>query len=126
MGYPADQFEFVPGKSAFGTLNEAIAVTVLYYAIILGGREWMRNRPAYKLNTLFKIHNFILTVISGSLLVLFAEQLIPTIQEGGLYNAICGTGGWTKPLIVLYYVSQDQLIILFACMYAVLNLRNTA
>jgi len=108
MGYPAEQFDFVPGKSPIGTLNETVGVIVLYYAVILGGREWMRNRPAYKLNTLFKMHNFILTVISGSLLILFAEQLIPTLRQGGLYNAICGSGGWTRPLIILYYVSNPS------------------
>lgn len=107
MGYPAEQFDFVPGKSPFGTLNETVAVIVLYYAIVLGGREWMRNRPAYKLDFLFKAHNFILTAISGSLLVLFAQQLIPNIRNDGLYNAICGTGGWTRPLVVLYYVSWE-------------------
>lgn len=104
MGYPADQFDFVPGKSPLSTLRGTVAVIVLYYAIILGGREWMRDRPAYKLNTLFKIHNFLLTAISGSLLVLFAEQMIPTIWNGGLFNAVCGTGGWTRPLVVLYFV----------------------
>ena len=65
----------------------------------------MRNRQPYKLNGLFMAHNFILTVISGALLVLFAEQLIPTLWKHGLYENICGESGWTQPLLVLYYVS---------------------
>lgn len=77
----------------------------LYIVVIFGGREFMRNRPAYKLNGLFMAHNFCLTAISGVLLVLFAEQLIPTLWRHGLYENICGALGWTPPLVVLYYVS---------------------
>jgi fatty acid elongase 3 len=46
-----------------------------------------------------------LTAVSGALLVLFAEQLIPTLWRHGLYENICGASGWTQPLTVLYYVS---------------------
>lgn len=66
----------------------------------------MRDRPAFKLNFFFKIHNFYLTAISGILLLLFLEQLIPTITRNGVYYAICHyNGGWTQQLVVLYYVS---------------------
>jgi fatty acid elongase 3 len=54
-------------------------------------------------------HNFVLTAISGALLVLFAEQLIPTLWRHGLYENICGASGWTQPLVVLYYVSLSTL-----------------
>ncbi len=77
---------------------------VLYVAVIFGGRELMRNQKPFQLNGLFMAHNFLLTVISGALLVLFAEQLIPTLWKGGLYENICGDSGWTQQLVVLYYV----------------------
>jgi len=65
----------------------------------------MRNRPAFKLNALFMIHNFYLTAISGTLLALFVEQLIPTLYKHGIFYAICDVkGGWTPPLVILYYV----------------------
>lgn len=83
---------------------------VVYLAVIFGGREYMKNREALKLNTLFKIHNFMLTAISGALLVLFAEQLLPTLWRHGLYENICGADGWTQPLVVLYYVSSNFLL----------------
>lgn len=105
MGYPADKFKFVPGKTPMSTLTETVAMIALYIVVIFGGREFMRNRPAYKLNGLFMAHNFCLTAISGVLLVLFAEQLIPTLWRHGLYENICGALGWTPPLVVLYYVS---------------------
>ena len=106
MGYPAEEFKFVEGKTPMSTLSETITMIVVYLIVVFGGREIMKNREPYKLNTLFKIHNFMLTAVSGALLVLFAEQLIPTLWRKGLYDNICGASGWTQPLVVLYYVSK--------------------
>jgi hypothetical protein len=105
-GHAAEDFRFVRGETAMSTFNETAAVIVSYYIIILGGRELMRSRPAVKLNTLFMLHNLILTLISGALLALFVEQLLPTVWRHGVFYAICDhQGGWTKPLVTLYYVS---------------------
>jgi fatty acid elongase 3 len=87
------------------TFKETGIFIVLYYAIIFAGRELMRNREPLKLKTLFLIHNLYLTVISAILLVLFIEQLLPTVVRRGIFHAICDAdGGWTQPLVVLYYV----------------------
>ena len=105
-GYPAEDFRFVAGKTPMSTLKETSIFIVIYYAIIFGGREYMRNREPFKLKTLFLIHNFYLTAISGILLVLFLEQIIPTVVRRGIFFAICDKeGGWTQPMVVLYYVS---------------------
>ncbi|KAG4024936.1 hypothetical protein MFRU_077g00030 [Monilinia fructicola] len=105
VGYPAEEFKFIPGETPMATLREAVSMVVLYYAVIFGGQAWMKNRPAYKLNGLFMAHNFMLTVLSGTLLVLFAQQLIPSIWKHGLFDNICGASGWTKPLVTLYYLN---------------------
>lgn len=104
IGSSPDKFKFTPGVTPFSTLRETVAMIALYLVVIFGGREFMRNRPAYKLNGLFMLHNFCLTAISGALLVLFAEQLIPSLWKNGLYENICGADGWTPPLVILYYV----------------------
>lgn len=105
VGYPAEDFRFVPGETPMSTLKETGIFIVVYYAIIFGGRELMRHRQPFKLQTLFLIHNFYLTLISGLLLALFIEQLLPIIARGGVFHAICDVkGGWTQPLVVLYYV----------------------
>jgi fatty acid elongase 3 len=110
VGYPASEFKFVEGVTPMSTFKETAIALVAYYIIIFGGRELMKNRPAFKLNTLFMIHNFYLTAISATLLALFIEQLLPTLYRHGLFFTICDhQGGWTQPLIVLYYVS-DLLI----------------
>lgn len=110
FGYHADEFDFVPGKTPFSTLPVVVTTIVLYVVVIFGGREFMRNREPLKLNTLFKIHNLFLTLVSGSLLVLFIEQLAPTLWKHGLYENICGADGWTNPLVTLYYVSLTEYL----------------
>lgn len=108
MGYHADKLDITPGATPMLTLKETAAVLVSYYIIVLGGREFMRSRPAFKLNDLFLIHNFYLTAISGALLVLFLEQLVPTLWKTGVFETICGDGGWTGPLVTLYYVCRPS------------------
>lgn len=105
VGYPAEDFRFIPGTTPMSTLKETGLFVILYYTIIFGGREIMRNREPFKMRSLFLIHNFYLTAISGILLVLFIEQLLGTVVRRGIFYAICDTsGGWTQPLVVLYYV----------------------
>lgn len=71
----------------------------------------MRSRPAFRFDALFKLHNFGLTILSGALLVLFLEQLIPTLLSKGVYHAVCNrAGGWTQPLVVLYYVRTAPVV----------------
>ena len=113
MGYPAKDFSFTPGGTPLSTLKESSTFIILYYAVIFGGREWMRDRKPFKLQPVFLVHNLFLTLVSGGLLVLFIEQLLPTVVRRGIFYAICdANGGWTKPLVLLYYVRQHvQLII---------------
>jgi fatty acid elongase 3 len=105
-GYAPQDFRFEQGTTAFSTFGVTAGTLILYYIVIFGGREFMRNRPAYSLNGLFKIHNFYLTAISGVLLLLFLEQLIPELTRNGVFHAICDhSGGWTDKMVILYYVS---------------------
>ncbi|RDW78497.1 elongation of fatty acids protein [Coleophoma crateriformis] len=106
MGYHPQDFGFEPRVTPMSTLKESGIAIVVYYIIIFGGRELMKNRPAFQMNGLFKIHNFYLTAISFSLLVLFVEQLVPTVVNKGIFFAICDAkGGWTPPLVILYYLN---------------------
>ena len=105
FGYSPTDFKFVPGKTAMSTLPETAAMLIGYYVLIFGGREVMKKRQPFTLNGLFMAHNLGLTIISLILLVLFIEQLLPTIVRNGVFFAICRyEGGWTKELVMLYYV----------------------
>lgn len=110
MGYSPQNFDFKPRVTPMSTLKESGIAILTYYIIILGGRELMRNRAPFKLNALFMIHNFYLTAISGTLLALFIEQLVPTLYKHGLFYTICEKeGGWTNELVILYYVCFGQV-----------------
>jgi len=88
------------------TTKETALMIVAYYVIIFGGRELMRNRQPFKLNGAFMVHNFYLTSISAILLALFTEQLVPELYRNGVFHAICSLeGGWTPPLVILYYMN---------------------
>ena len=103
--FPPQDFQFERGKTPMSTLRETSAVLVSYYIIIFGGRELMKNRPAFKFGLVFKLHNLILTVLSAGLLSLFIEQLAPTLWRHGVFYTICDhRGGWTNKLVTLYYV----------------------
>ncbi|KAF2841525.1 elongation of fatty acids protein-like protein [Patellaria atrata CBS 101060] len=105
-GYKPQDFRFVQGETPLSTFKVTATVLVSYYIIIFGGREFMRNRKPYELSLPFKIHNFYLTAISLALLVLFAEQLIPTVWRNGIFYGICAKeGGWTDKLVILYYLN---------------------
>jgi fatty acid elongase 3 len=106
VGYKPQDFRFVPGETPLSTFKVCAVTLLTYYVIIFGGRELMRNREPFKLNFLFKVHNFYLTAISGILLALFVEQLLPIVVRKGLFFAICDhQGGWTDKLVILYYLN---------------------
>ena len=104
-GFSANKFVFVPGETPLSTLTASATMLITYYVTIFAGREFMKNREPFKLNGLFMVHNLLLTAISGTLLALFTEQLVPTVWRNGIFYAICDhRGGWTTPLVILYYV----------------------
>ncbi|TGZ79473.1 GNS1/SUR4 family protein [Ascodesmis nigricans] len=104
-GYPAREMVFKYGETPIGTMREAGGLIIAYYLIIFGGREIMRPFKPFKLNGLFQIHNLMLTLISGSLLLLFLEHLIPEVWRNGLLHGICSIEGGWQPLVALYYLN---------------------
>jgi fatty acid elongase 3 len=110
LGYKPQDFRFESGVTPMSTFITTATVLIGYYIVVFGGREVMRSRHELKLNGLFMVHNFYLTAISGVLLALFLEQLIPMLARNGLFYGVCNyDGGWTDKLVILYYVSlQDE------------------
>lgn len=111
VGFHPQDFEFQPRVTPMSTMKQTAIMIGTYYVVIFGGRELMRNRPAFKLNGPFMIHNFYLTSISAILLALFLEELVPTVYNNGVFYAICDSnGGWTPPLVILYYVCAAESV----------------
>lgn len=105
MNYAPHQFRFVEGVTPLSTWPATLSALITYYAVVFGGREIMRPYRPARLNTIFKVHNLALSILSGVLLALFIEQLVPTLMTKGIFSAIChADGGWTDKLVILYYV----------------------
>lgn len=105
-GYEPTSFVFIPGSTPLSTAKEATIIKFSYYLIILMGHKIMRRRPAFDLSSQFLMHNLVFSVLSGFLLLLFVEELVPRLWKRGIYHSICGRGGWTQRLVTLYYVRQ--------------------
>ncbi|ODQ54161.1 putative elongation of fatty acids protein [Saitoella complicata NRRL Y-17804] len=105
MGYPAHDFDFVPGKTPMSTVREVVAALVTYYIVIFGGRAIMKNFSPLKLNFFFQVHNVLLTLLSLGLLLLLVEQILPIIVRHGVFYSICSHGAWTQPIVTLYYLN---------------------
>ncbi|RCH90447.1 hypothetical protein CU098_008466 [Rhizopus stolonifer] len=104
-GKRASSFRFFSSKTSLNRDKEVIITCVAYCIIIFGGQWIMRNRPAFRLQKLFQIHNALLAVISGALLVLIIEQIFPKLYHHGFLYAICSSSNWTQPLELLYYLN---------------------
>ena len=105
FNYPPEHFRFRSGQTVGSTLTETLSALAAYYVIVFGGRELMKKRAPFVLNGPFMVHNLYLTIISGGLLALFIEQLLPEVVRNGVFHAICSAdGGWTDKLVILYYV----------------------
>ncbi|KAF9092162.1 hypothetical protein BGX23_004562 [Mortierella sp. AD031] len=104
-GKSIDSFVFQEGVTPLSTQYEVAMWTVTYFIVIFGGRQIMKSQEAFKLKPLFILHNFLLTIASGTLLLLFIENLVPILARNGLFYAICDQGAWTQRLELLYYLN---------------------
>jgi fatty acid elongase 3 len=93
---PAHLTTYTPGESPFSTNQSVFWAIVVYLATIFGIQEYQKNRPALKLTTLFQAHNIILTVGSGTLLLLVIESSLPMLWKHGLFYSLCDEGAWTS------------------------------
>ncbi|KAF9405045.1 hypothetical protein BGZ94_003788 [Podila epigama] len=104
-GKSIDTFAFQAGVTPFSTQYEVAMWTITYFIVIFGGRQIMKSQEAFKLKPLFILHNFLLTLVSGTLLVLFIENLVPIVARHGIFYSVCDDGAWTQRLELLYYLN---------------------
>ncbi|ODQ63395.1 putative fatty acid elongase [Nadsonia fulvescens var. elongata DSM 6958] len=123
FGVSVNEFQFVRNSELpFSSTRPVLLAIVVYYIVIFGGREIMKHLPAFRLKILFQLHNFMLTTVSLTLLVLLVEQLFPILVRHGLLYAICDYGSWTQPIVTLYYLNYlTKFVELFDTVFLVLK-----
>jgi len=96
---------YVPGETPLSTNKSVATALVSYLAIIFGLRELMKTRQPLKLQALFQIHNLNLTLGSGLLLALMAEELLPIWLKNGTFMAACHESSWTEKMEFYYMIN---------------------
>jgi len=94
---------YIPGVTPLSTQKDVATALVSYLAVVFSIQHLMKDRAALRLQFLFQVHNIILTVGSGVLLVLMVEEVAPILWNHGLFYALCGFGAWT-PRLEFYYM----------------------
>jgi fatty acid elongase 3 len=86
---------YVNGKTPLSTVQEVVPVLVAYLVIIFGTQWFMKDKPAYKMQIPFQIHNVFLS--SGSLLLMYLilEEVIPMVWKNGVFWGMCNVNMWT-------------------------------
>ncbi|KAJ1986431.1 Fatty acyl-CoA elongase/Polyunsaturated fatty acid specific elongation enzyme [Coemansia spiralis] len=105
LGMDKSQWRWVNGSTPLSTWREVGIGMAVYLGAIFGIQFAMRSFKPFKLTRLAQIHNLFLTLVSLVLLVLYVEELLPIISEGGLFYAVCNEKAWTQKLEVLYYLN---------------------
>lgn len=90
---------------ALSTTPHVLAAIAAYYVVVFGGREIMRRFQPIKLNLFFQMHNFLLTSLSLTLLLLLVEQIVPIVVRHGVLYSICNEAAWSQPIVTVYYVN---------------------
>ena len=84
------------GRTPLSTWTPVFSTLVAYLAVVFGLRELRRNQQPLKLTFLFQLHNIVLSVGSGILLVLVCEEVLPIWWKHGLFYAMCNENAWTS------------------------------
>lgn len=100
-----EEFQWVQGETVLSTPKEVAIYIAAYYFIITFGQLIFKKLPALKLNFLFQLHNLILTIISGTLLVLLFEQILPVLIENGILFTVCSPTVWHQKVVTIYFLN---------------------
>lgn len=97
-----------PGVTPLSTLPTVATTIAVYLSTVFGLYQYQKDKAPKKLNTLFQIHNVLLSSVSGLLLVLIAEEILPKMWKHGVFYAFCSPDAWTE-------VSSSSPDLLLAC-----------
>ena len=82
---------WIPGQTPMSTWPAVSTAILSYLAIVFGSQELMKDRPAFKLRTPFRMHNAFLSLSSLVLLVLMVQEVLKLWYTVGVFDALCAT-----------------------------------
>lgn len=88
--------------------KKVVISCAVYFLVIFGGQRLLRQLPAFKPQVLkipFQIHNALLTVVSGALLMLVVEQALPKYRAHGFFYTVCSPQAWDQKTELIYYMN---------------------
>lgn len=88
--------EYQPGITPLSETPAVLKTLAGYLVTIFSIRWFMKDKAPLKLTFFFQLHNVFLTTISGLLLVLIAEEVLPIWWKTGTFDAICHPRSWTE------------------------------
>lgn len=94
-----------PGYTPLATWSGAFAASATYLAVVLGGQEVMRALPPVPARAAkwpAFVHNVLLSLGSGVLLVLMLEEVLRLGLRVGPYASICSQEMYTPRMELLY------------------------
>lgn len=99
---------WVPGVTPLSTVPEVVIMSALYLTVVLGGQVVMRRFPAVPARVLkvpFLVHNVLLSLGSGVLLILMLEDVYPFFMKHGAHGSICLSEVTTKRMELFYIIN---------------------
>jgi fatty acid elongase 3 len=106
-----ETFVWEVGRTPLTSLSTILFAWLIYFSVILGLKEWMKHRPAYKLSQVTAFHNLVLCTWS---LAMFLSTVYYVYERGlrlGVDEVFCTVdkANFKGPLaytMYIYYLSK--------------------
>ena len=109
LGVPYHLTHYVQGETPFSTPQEVFPALAAYLVIIFGIQAWMKDRPPFKLQFLFRLHNAFLTSGSLLLVLLIMEEVVPLVYQHGVFWGLCDVKMWSEVSVALLASSRTRI-----------------
>lgn len=104
--YDVESFKYEYNSTVpLSRIPHVLFAILSYYIVIFGGRWALKGVRPIKFGFIFKLHNLLLHILSGALLVLLVEQIFPIIAQNGVFFSICSEQAWTQKIELIYYLN---------------------
>lgn len=105
VGQPASSFKYEQNVTLLSTNREVATVVVGFLTTIFSFQYVMHTRKPFSLTLFFRVHNFLLTLVSLGLFLLISEQFIPLIINHGFFYSVCDSKVWNQQIELLFYLN---------------------